>query len=162
VQILDSSLGHGLDDCICDSSSETPHLTKEIKIKKTKGTSKYIPAVPQRPKPALKIVEPLLISATASSALSYTFDLERSIFGARLSLPSSASATLLAFASLIKPRAKGNAAAAAAPARLPNTTRAVTRGNWVLEATNKPLEDTGSSVESRVHERRVAAIMFML
>ena len=36
-----------------------------------------IPAVPQRPKPALRIVEPLLTSATALSALSHSFEVLR-------------------------------------------------------------------------------------
>lgn len=41
-----------------------------------------VSATPQRPKPALRIVEPDCTSATASSALSNSFDLDRSIVGA--------------------------------------------------------------------------------
>jgi hypothetical protein len=44
------------------------------------------PATPQRPKPELKIVEPLVISATASSALLYTFELPTILAGACASL----------------------------------------------------------------------------
>lgn len=40
------------------------------------------PATPQRPNPELRIVEPLLISATAASASLNSFDPPRSIFGA--------------------------------------------------------------------------------
>ena len=40
------------------------------------------PAVPQRPNPALRMVDPLLISATASSASLKSFDAPRSILGA--------------------------------------------------------------------------------
>jgi hypothetical protein len=44
-----------------------------------------IPAVPHNPKPELRIVEPLFRSATASSALLYTFEAPRTITGAKLS-----------------------------------------------------------------------------
>jgi hypothetical protein len=44
------------------------------------------PATPQRPKPELKMVEPLLMSATASSALLYTFELPTILVGACASL----------------------------------------------------------------------------
>lgn len=42
----------------------------------------YIPATPQRPNPELRIVDPLLISATTSSAFLNSFEAPRSIFGA--------------------------------------------------------------------------------
>lgn len=44
------------------------------------------PAVPQRPNPALRMVDPLLISATASSASLKSFDAPRSILGGRVVL----------------------------------------------------------------------------
>lgn len=42
-----------------------------------------IPATPQRPKPELRIVDPLLISVTAASASLNTLEPPRSILGAR-------------------------------------------------------------------------------
>jgi hypothetical protein len=135
-------------------SLKIPPFTKNI----TRG-KQNIPAVPQRPNPALKIVDPLLISATASSALAYTFDLERSIVGARLSFNSTSSTALLppALTSLMKPRENVNVAAT--PARLLfNAILAVARGSC---ARNKALEDEGSIAERRVHERRVAAIVYV-
>lgn len=43
----------------------------------------HVPATPQRPNPELRIVDPLLISATAASASLNSFDPPRSILGAR-------------------------------------------------------------------------------
>jgi hypothetical protein len=48
----------------------------------TPRTGSYIPATPQRPKPELRIVDPLLISVTAASASLNTLEPPRSIFGA--------------------------------------------------------------------------------
>ena len=44
----------------------------------------HIPAVPHRPKPALRTTEPLLMSATASSAFLKSLDAPRFGFGARV------------------------------------------------------------------------------
>jgi hypothetical protein len=43
----------------------------------------HVPATPQRPNPELRIVDPLLISATAASASLYNFEPLRSTLGAR-------------------------------------------------------------------------------
>lgn len=43
-----------------------------------------MPAVPHNPNPALRTVDPLLMSATASSAESYSLEVPRDWFGASL------------------------------------------------------------------------------
>jgi hypothetical protein len=47
-------------------------------------SGQFSPAVPQRPKPALKMVDPLVISATASSALLKIFEAPRAVLGVGL------------------------------------------------------------------------------
>ena len=68
MDIVLAAVADGLDEGFCPVS-----VLRKLSVSVIVGS----PATPQRPKPELRMVEPLLISSTASSAEAYTFDLGR-------------------------------------------------------------------------------------